>query len=201
MIIALGEILRNKLSGFTYVDRLAGVVQVAEKKDISKKISRFPIACNVSGLDCGEDGLLNFLIPDDRKKSVIYLEDLSGALFLGRKGNDLNYNCRIRLIGWLNLKKLGHENDCSVTAKVVAHIITRLESSQQFNDAPFTRISITAVNQQQKSPVIFNKYTYVQSLTQFLMHPFDYFAIDFVVNFTINKNCVPEFNANVPEEC
>jgi len=200
MIHTIGEILKGKIAGFSYVDRLAGVVQTAVDKSDKGIINKFPVACDVNGVSCDEGGRIKDLIPNDAKKSVIYFEDLGGSLFQTKSGNDLKFTSRIRLVGWLNLKKLG-KDDCSVTAKVVAHLITRMESTKEINYPPFTRLKIKVLNQVPKSAAIFSKYTYAQTRAQFLIYPFDYFAIDFLVTYSINKNCVPEFDAGVEDEC
>jgi len=201
MIHKIGEILRDKIKDFTYVDKIAGVVQTAMDKGENGQIDKFPVACDVIGADCEEaGGRLLDLIPDDTKKSIIYFEDLGGAIFQGKERNNLEFTSRIRLVGWLNLKKLG-QTDCGVTAKVVAHLITRLESSKKENYDPFTRLSISVQSQVSKQPSIFARYTYDQTRKQFLIFPFDYFAIDFIVRYSINENCVPEFNAGVEDPC
>ncbi len=200
MIHTIGEILKNKLIGFTYVDRLAGVVATGVKKNASGKLIKFPMACDVTGVACDENNRIKDLIPDDKYKSVIYFEDLGGSQFAEKKGNNLKFTSNIRLIGWLNLKLLG-KDDCSVTAQVAAHIITRLESSKETNPIPFTRLKVAVISQLQRTPQIFGKYTYQEDQTQYLMFPFDYFAIDFKVTYWLNENCVPEFNAGIPDEC
>jgi hypothetical protein len=201
MIHTIGEILRDKIKNFSYVNKIAGVVQTAVDKGTDGKVDRFPVACNVIGADCEEvGGRLLDLIPDDTKKSIFYFEDLGGAVFQEKKGDDLEFISRIRLVGWLNLKKLG-QTDCGITAKVVAHLITRMESTNQINYTPFTRLTIKVQNQVSKQPTIFSKYTYAQTKAQFLIFPFDYFAIDLIVKYSINKNCVPEFDAGIEDPC
>jgi hypothetical protein len=200
MIFTIGEILKSKLIGFTYVDRIAGIVTTGVKKDANGAIVRFPIACDVDGIECDDTGRINDLIPNDIAKSVLYFEDLGGSQFNEKSGNDLKFTTNIRLVGWLNLALLGKDN-CSVTAQVVAHIMTRLESTNEVNPIPFTRLKIAVIGQVQRTPQIFARYTYQETQTQYLMFPFDYFAIDFRVTYSINKNCVPEFNAGDPDEC
>jgi len=200
MIYTIGEILKSKLIGFTYVDRISGVVQTAVKKNAAGNLVRYPIACDVDGKECDDTGRYLDLIPNDRFKSVMYFEDLGGSQFNEKNGNDLRFTSNIRLVGWLNLKELG-KDDCHITAQVVAHIITRLESTQEINPIPFTRLKIAVISQLVRTPQIFGRYTYQEDQTQYLMFPYDYFAIDFRVTYSINKSCVPEFNAGVPDEC
>ncbi len=201
MVHTLAEILKNKIIGFDYVDKCAGIVQTAVEKDGENVVERFPVACNVNGTDCDDEGKLIDLVPDDTKKSVMYFEDLGGAVFQGKEKDDLKFMSRIRLVGWLNLNKLGKTDDCSITAKVVAHLMTRIETTKQTNPIPFTRLKIEVENQMVKNPNIFAKYTYAETRTQFLLFPYDYFAINFRVFYSINKNCVPEFNASAENDC
>lgn len=144
---------------------------------------------------------MNDLVPDDNKKSVFYFEDLGGSPFQGKEnGNNLIFVSRLRLVGWLNLARLG-KTDCSITSKVVAHLITRIESTTQINHSPFTRLKIQVEGQMPKDPNIFSKYTYADEKVQFLLYPYDYFAINFKVTYSINKNCVPEFNTGIKIDC
>jgi len=204
MIIDIGNILKSKLIGLAFVDRIAGVVQTAVETEEEKNkaaVKKFPVACNVNEKDCeAASDRLTDLVPNDSKKSVIYFEDIGGAVFQNQTKRDHNYVATIRLIGWLNLKLLG-QDDCSVTSLVVANIIGAFSQQRTFNQTPFTRIKIVANRQLTKDPNIFSKYTYVEHETKYLLYPFDYFAIDFKVEFSINEECMDTFNQGIIDNC
>ena len=206
MITAIGEILKDRIKDCNFADRVAGIVQTISIQEKSKDykttiIKKYPAACDVVGENCGESGSkYKDLIPNSSKRSVMYFEDVGGIQFLRKERNDLVFEAKIRLIVWLNQQQLG-KNECSVSAPIMAHLIAKLSTTSPFNFAPYTKMSIHIANIAQKNPAIFSKYTYDEAEMQFLMYPFDYFAIDLLVNYSINANCLDDFVIGVPDEC
>ena len=205
MIKDIANILKAKLQPLPFVDRLAGVVQIARSQEtVEGKLiqTRFPISCDVNGEDCAEGGQrLIDLIPNSEKKSVFYFEDIGGAQFIDRTRNDLNFQANLRLVGWLNMKELG-KNQCSVTSLIVANVIRALtQGKKTFNEDPFTRITIEINQQVLNNANIFSDYTYKETETQYLMYPYDFFALDLRVFFSINENCMDTFILEPADEC
>jgi hypothetical protein len=205
MIHDIGEIIKARLIGLNFVDRLAGITQVVsyqeQTRDKNPIIQRMPAACDVESLNCGEDkSRLKDLVPDSKKRSVIFLEDVNGANFVGRTRNDLNFTANIRLVAWINQQKLG-KNDCSVSGPIMAKIIGALQTTSPFNSAPYTRITISINRIVPKTPAIFQRYTFPLEEKQYLMWPFDYFALDLLVKFSMNENCQDEFIIGPEDEC
>jgi len=52
-----------------------------------------------------------------------------------------------------------------------------------------------------KSAAIFSKYSYDEAVTQYLMYPFDYFALDITTDFLINKSCIIDWENETPIIC
>jgi len=204
MIYDICEILKSRLIGQPYVDKIAGLVQVAQdvkNTDNGSIVKRFPIACDVTGKDCADASFrLSDLVPDSKKKSVIYFEDISGVTFRGQERNEFIFQARPRLVCWLNQKQLG-KNQCSITPLVVAHIIKTLGTNKRFNDGLYIKANIQVAGQVVKTPAIFQRYTYDEKTTQFLMFPFDYFALDIIVDFRVNSDCIEEWLVEPPEVC
>jgi hypothetical protein len=204
MIHDICEILKNKIINEPYVDKIAGLVQVAQDVQSSKQgsiVKRFPIACDVTGKDCADATFrLSELVPNSKNKSVIYFEDISGVTFRGQERNEFIFQARPRLVCWLNQKQLG-KNECSITPLVVANIIKALGTNKRFNDGLYIKAMIQVAGQVTKTPAIFQRYTYDEKTTQFLMFPFDYFALDIVVEFRINSDCIGDWIVEPPEVC
>lgn len=205
MINDIGNILKNKLIGLPFVDRIAGIVQTAVDKtqDSDNKfvIKRFPVSCDVTNKDCEDNtNRLSDLIPNDTKKSIFYFEDIGGVSFVNQIGANMNFVASVRLVAWLNIKKLG-KTDCSITSLIVANVIREYNKQKTFNENPFTRIKIKVEKQVIKDANIFAKYTYNQHNTQYLTYPFDYFALDLKVEFSINEKCMNDFNLGIEDEC
>ena len=109
---ALAAILRTYLQGLPFVDRLAGVVRTVTITGEDGKRKAFPVACNVTNADCTA-GRYQDLVPDSSRKSVMYFED-GGTVLTGLLKGDPQFRSTIRLIGWLNLKKMGL-TDCDLS--------------------------------------------------------------------------------------
>lgn len=204
MITEIGNILKSRIISQPYVDRIAGIVMTMIEEQVTDEntfIKKFPVSCDISGEDCSEsNSRYKDLIPNSNKKSVIYFEDLTGITFLSRERDNLLFQCSPRMIGWLNLTKLGR-TECSISSLIVPDIIDKLITISPFNTATFNRVSIKVNKQVPKTAQIFNKYTFLEKETQYLMYPYDYFALDLTVNFAVNKNCIADFAPSAEDEC
>lgn len=190
MVIDIGDIIIGKLNSLPFIDKIAGVVKpivynsVGEGKKITKKT--FPASCRTTWEQC-ESGRYKDLIPDSSKKSVLYLED-NGVRFVSRDGAKTKWKASYNLVCWLNMPKLGFEG-CSYSSTAIASIISKLPVTP-FNDGIFHYIQINPVGQQQKALNPFQKYSYDETVNQFLMYPFDYFVLLIEVDFTTDKRCL-----------
>lgn len=201
MIIDIGNIIINKIKDLSFIDKYAGVVRPATKtdRDSDNKVVRktFPIACNVIPTEC-DDGTYMELCPDSKKKSVVYLED-SPIAFLRREKNTFHFRGRFDLVVWLNLPMLG-KTDCSVSSKVLMSIIAAFPDLP-FHSGIFQSINISVLGQDQKTRNPFQKYSYDEATSQFLLYPFDYLVIPIQVDFAVNKKCLDSFEVEAPLAC
>lgn len=200
MIYEIGEILKTELINEVYVDKIAGIVMVALDTDAEKSTpKRFPISCDVEGKDCIEQGKYSDLVPNSNKKSVIYFEDISGVSRIGNTGARIDFDARPRIVVWLNKTKLG-KTDCSIAPIIVANIIKKLEGIKRRNTGQFINMNVEVVNEVPKTPEIFSRYTYNQ-YQQFLLYPYEYFALTLKVTFSINPNCINDFVLGDVDNC
>ena len=192
---AVANILKTKIETLPFVDTIAGLVTVGQKKD-KTEVLRFPISRDVTHTDC-INGRYTDLIPNDKKTSVIYFED-RGISNNGTSGRRTIYESQLILVGWLNLKKIGKE-DIGITSLAVGSILKVL-NVPRFNEGMFQRIDITIENQLVKNTQIFSAYTFREE-AQYLMFPFDYFALNISVTFEIDTECINDFVMGVPDDC
>ena len=181
---AIASILKAYIEDLDFVEKIAGLVQkVTFKIDGVEK--SFPVACCVSVEDC-KNGAYNDLTPDSKYRSVIYFED--GGVSLSKyESNWKYYTSRLRLVGWLNVKMILGEDcgeTCTYAAHAIADIIRHLPSHPQ-NVAPFDFVYPEITNEIVRSNSIFANYTYNELQTQYLMAPYDFFALDIQTNFAI----------------
>jgi hypothetical protein len=200
----IANIILEEIKDLAWVDKYAGLVRVAVKggSDPLKPIKKFfPIACNVTVNDCITAGTLNDLIPDSKYKSILYFEDNTVQL-LGMESGYINMRSNLRLVCWLNGKMLGYDG-CSLSSVAVLGIVKALNGLliNPFNSGVYTKIRISAVSQEPKSQAIFSKYSYDESVNQYLIPPFDYFALNIITNFSVSVNCLTDFEERGPSEC
>ncbi len=188
-----------------FADKHAGLVRMATTRenvnDTKTKVNTFPVACSTTAGDCNNISKLKELCPDSSKKSVIYCEENGGTTFLGMENNNLKFRANIRLVGWLNLPKLGI-NNCSWSAIAVLHIIKALPHGYfNYTNKPYTRCRIVGIGEAEKSAAIFSRYTYDEAVAQYLIYPYDYFALNISIEFCVSRNCIDDLILDNPINC
>lgn len=188
---AIANIIRGNIEDLDFVDKIAGLTSVAlmtitdENKNVVQK--RMPIACCVSAEDCRQ-GAYNDLCPDSKYKSVLYFEDL-GVSFVKSEGNFKWYQSTLRLVCWLNVAMLLAECcpdgiTCTLSSKVIAQIIRAMPTHPE-DHSSMMRVYSEIMDQVVRSSAIFGQYTYNEAQTQYLMYPYDYFALTIRTTFAI----------------
>ena len=206
----IDTILSPRIQVLDFVDRYAGIVRtinIAEGNGTETGIvKRYPLACNVTGVDCANIGIYQNLVPDDTKKSVIYWEMVSpmtnGGMTKTRDFYRKKFKGTARLVVWLNLAKLGIDN-CTDSILVLPilekEITTKGKITGGIYDGDLLWIEpLRMVNQDINT--IFGKYDY-NKLKNYYLYPFDFFAID--VQFTLEQ-CLSKgglFPCAVPVDC
>ena len=204
MLYDIAEIIKGKIAaqGLPYIETLAGLVQVEtvyKKKDNKNLIEkRYPIYCPIT--DPCPPGKTIPLVPDLKKKSIFYFQNNGNVTFNSRDRGYTNFTADLWLVGWLNPKALGSP-DCSITAPIIAQLLNILDLPA-FNDVGgvYTKIKIRPNRLLTKEPVIFAKYKYTK-FHSLLEYPYDYFAVQLFVDFSIHENCINDFIVNNPIDC
>ena len=200
----IDTILTPKISVLDFVDRYAGIVRtinIAEGNGTETGIiKRYPLACDVTGVDCANVGVYQNLVPDDTKKSVVYWEMISPMSNMGMtKTRDFyrkKFKGTARLVVWLNLAKLGIDNctDSILVLPILEKEITtkgKILGGVYAGDLLWIE-PLRMVNQDINT--IFGKYDY-NKLKNYYLYPFDFFAID--VQFILEQ-CLSRGGAGLP---
>lgn len=196
----IGNIVISKIETLPFIHKYAGVVRSLSYTDTveGKQIKKtFPASAQITLEQC-ESGKYRDLYPDSSKKSVLYLEDM-GARFLRNEGVLNYFNARYQLVCWLNLPLLGYAST-EYSSIAMQGILSRFPTTP-FNSGIYSRIKINVTTQLPKSINPFQKYTYNESVNQFLMYPFDYFVLELDVDFVVNKRCLEEQSLGEPIGC
>ena len=179
----IADLLKGYIDTLVWSDKTSGLVQTANiriKNGDSVSDKSYPVSCHMTYNACIK-GAYQDLAPDSKKKSVLYFED-KGVAFVEKIGNRMKMRSSLRLVGWLNLCLI--EDSCGQTGSYVIDVIKVLPS-HVFSTTEFISIFISSISQVERSVDIFSKYTYNEQATQYLMYPYDYFALDLEIDFVI----------------
>ncbi|MES2395674.1 MAG: hypothetical protein V4549_06710 [Bacteroidota bacterium] len=201
MTADIAAIIRGYIDNLPFVDKIGGLVKplsLVRTEDGGRVIKKIiPIDCSVTHADCIK-GRYTDLIPNSKYKSVIYFED-GGTIKVNDGRADFAFQSNLKMVCWLNLKLLGKDN-CSVSALAIASILDAIPNNF-INSSPYTRIQITCSGEDPKSPAIFSKYTYDENAIQYLMYPYDYFALNFQVKYVIPRGCITGLTPSAEIDC
>jgi hypothetical protein len=191
----IADIIKTKIECLDFVDKIAGLVSTTymnvTDENGNKVQKAFPIACNVTAEDC-KQGLYNDLCPDSKYKTVIYFED-GGVRLNERKGNNICYTSNLKLVCWINVALYkadccGDNGGCSSSADIIKKILCVLPGQPE-NIDPYIKVMPIVISQDVRSNSIFGKYTYNEKQVQYLMYPFDFFALNIQTTFCVCLDC------------
>lgn len=188
----IANILKGYIETLPFAGKVGGLVKAITystqtDKGVIKKI--IPVDCGVTHANCLK-GKYTDLMPDSKYKSVMYFED-EGIRPVDNSTRDFSFESSLKLVCWLNLQKTG-KIGCSNTALAIVTILNTLPT-RSFNNGIYTRIQISIDGEEPKSPQIFSKYTYDEEKNQYLMYPYDYFALNISVKFSVSKSCITDW--------
>ena len=203
----LSKILRERLQengGLPFVERYAGLVQTVEKIDIDVNQNnvrkRFPVATEsvLNGV-CNSNEII--MTPDSSVKGIVYFED-GGTTPMGRKGSRFLYSSNLTLVCWINRAKVVSNIYSEITGIAIQNIIEKMRVDENpENVSIFTGMTVSVVRILPQEASIFSKYTYDETITQFLRPPFEFFALGLQIKYGINSDCVEPLTITTEEVC
>jgi len=191
----IANIIKARIEDLDFIDKIAGLVSTVHMnitdENGTKVQKAYPVACDVTADDC-KQGAYNDLCPDSKYMTVIYFED-GGVEFRERKGIFTCFTSRLRLVCWINVAKYLSEccNEgitCTASADIIKKILCALPPQPE-NIDPYTSVYPVVTSQLVRSNSIFSQYSYNEKQTQYLMAPFDYFALNIVTEFCVCMDC------------
>lgn len=194
--------LRDRLQfngNLPFIDVYAGLVQTVQYKQTDANdnpiTKRMPVSYDTNlAADCGSPE--KALTPDSKKKGIVYFEDNGGVstvreLSKGRK----MYKANLLLVCWLNRKRISDDSYAVIGKNAYDAIVAKLQSNLAPSELANLKVSI---NRFRQDPNIFAKYSYDETILQYLRPPFEYFAIEISASFV--STCINEININ-PNNC
>lgn len=181
MIEVVANELRRPLIDLGWIDIAGGLVREQKIRvgDVEKTLPAFP--------DPDDHSQMILLTPDSGRSVITYFEvmtnqnrgDVSG-------GRGHMFSSTIRLVAWFNTQRLAPSG---ILPQAMAAMVSALAGYRFADVAPVGNIRVVPFQEAPKSPAIFARWTYDETETQYLMPPFDYFAFDFLVSFTLSTSC------------
>lgn len=190
MIKEAAKVLRDRLQfrgDIPFIDVYAGLVQTvsykAETASGSTTTERMPVSYDTN-LSAGCSGTPEkAIIPDSSKKGIIYFEENGGAVpFRTIAGGSTLYRLGLVAVVWLNRAKITGDDYSEISGSAFAEIKKKLTATD-ISD-PFHRLTVTDARFRQNDAV-FSKYSYDETVMQYLRPPFEYFAIDLTVTVLV----------------
>lgn len=209
MLEQILEVIRPSIQSAPYVHKFGGLVKTVSKKETDDKgktvTLKFPVNCAVSHEECWYQNRYLDLVPDDRYSSIFYFEPFSSFKETDTqriaKARFSTYRGQVRLVGWLNLAKMGIE-DCFGSSRIAHSLVQYINKRFRNLDSPFKlkRLSFRMIEEESRDKNPFDKYTY-NEFKQFLLYPFDYVSLIIEVEAFGNAKCFAEADVGDPLDC
>lgn len=200
MIHTILDELKQKVLDLKFIERYGGLVipvTTQSSEDGRPKSITFPVSYDAKGMTCYISEDYYELAPSDRYRSVAYWEIKGDATpFAPRRGNrNTWYGFRqpVRLVVWLNMLALGEANTSNTQAEYLAMLaINALQGMHDIQGVNYSnQVKFKLLRMAKKSMDIFSEYSY-RDRTELMLYPFDFFAIDFEVEWYVRRNCLPQ---------
>ena len=151
---------------------------------------------NLTPQTCSDASTYKDMIPNSDYMSLLYFEH-KNTITTEAGADYQKKETVIRLVFWGNMAKINPVyND---TDLIAATIIASIPKTYQ----PFSGVSaiyIELISEVVKNSEIFADYTYNESEKQYLIYPYDYFALDFRVTYQIANQCLADLVLS-PDVC
>lgn len=191
----IANIILGEIDSLTWLDKYAGLVRSVTTKTTNGDRQTFPYAINVVTGDCDLTTRTD-LVPNSAYKSVLYFEEFgSSTITKDPQTKAYNVTTELRIVAWLNGEKIQWNSEQAFTS--IWKLLSELHP--YFESGDYKRIRITNIVQEQKTPAIFSRYTYDETLTQYLMHPHDYMSMVLTVVYMTSPDCFTETEVNLDE--
>lgn len=195
----IAKILKDKIFDLPFIELIAGLTQPVsyQDKDANNEFRKviLPMAYDITdktetAAECSV-GKERDLVPNSDRKSIFYFEEIATGKIsgTGRPGSN-SMQTTIRLVGWLNKQKLFGDNYANIASFVNTAILSRLVRKNPINEGNIKRLSISVAGFPKPDANLFSKYTYDETIRQFLMPPFECTAIDFICKYEISAACL-----------
>lgn len=211
----IAHILMAEMVAIPYLQKFGGLVRVQEQKDITadeftgldKRVyKKYPVCgdyCITKSEDCGVPDEIDF-VPNASYFGISYFEDM-GIEPMGREGRYQKYKSKLRLVVWLNTKMIvtspGYEAlpGHSIATAVLTDIESKFAAIEGKARGYYERLKVRQSSIPANNVNIFSSYSYREEDMQYLMPPYEFFAVDYHVEYRISQNCIDDITVSVSD--
>ena len=108
------------------------------------------------------------------------------------------YKCAVNLVCWFNRNNVTGDAYSEIGLQAFSEILKRLKSDVVKSEV-LRNITITEAKFSQNAR-IFDKYSYDETVLQYLRPPFDFFYMELTATFILKAGCAPAIILN-PKNC
>lgn len=184
----IAAILKDRLSQFTYVDRIAGMVRTAQMERAGQVV-KLPVAIDVDDDLACDASTLRDMVPDERYACMVYFED-RGFQRITSRTRGTSFRSSIRMVCWVNTAKFG--GDPMAGERIMQQFLAEVHQPGPVNTDTLVGLRTTAETSPERGGGLFGAYTYPESSRQYLLWPFDAFAIDIAAEYRLRPGCEEE---------
>jgi len=205
MIHIIEQVLSSRITTLPFVERYGGVAYplTSQFPGEPNVLKTFPVSTYLSANSCFQQDKYKNLIPDDRYKSLSYLEGLINPArisFDGPKKGVVIMAQTIRFVCWLNLPKLGFDNLARVSDFAVKAIDTLSGEFAFTYQGTQGRLSVKNSRTLFDRQLIFGQYSYFDK-QQIFMYPYAFFALEMEVTAQVGRKCIDDITYPDPINC
>lgn len=180
MIEVAANLMAERLRQLQFIETVCGIA-VPQHFNDNGTAKVFPACPPLQG----EENV--WLVPESSKSAIAYFEAMSVRqtdILSGNRGGI--YDAVLRCVVWLNNDRLvPKQAKSSAASAVVANLHGR------YGDfPPISNLRVWVTGEPLQSPdVIFGKWDYNEAELQYLMPPYTFFAVDFLLSYVVQTFC------------
>ena len=175
----IAQLILNEISTLNWLDKIGGVVKplrVNVKGGVEKV---YPVCLNSETI-CDSSRYTD-MVPDSSKRSILYFEDGGvDVIESGCKYTDMEAS--LKLVCWVNLPRI---NNAYTNAEIIKLNLINSIPSRIANTDWVTKIRVIFDGEEPKSAGIFSEYTYDEAEIQYLIYPYDFFALNYKIRYSV----------------
>jgi hypothetical protein len=206
MLYIIEPAIRAKILTLPFLERYGGIAHSITAKFQAGdgfNAATFPVSMSLTHSECFDRGKYINLVPDDRYKSVAYLEGLNSparVTFSREKRAMATITQTVRFTAWLNLPKLGWATMDNVALAALG-TVAMLEGEYPVTYAGQEgrlRVGDAIIYLDRNNA--FGGYSY-QDKQALFMWPYGFFSVGFTCTVLLPLSCLAELEIASPIEC